>query len=366
MVTSKSRESSLWEEFGKLEETNTQNNIKKKAIILEIASIYENRFNHDSVFVNSIASIIIRLSKKHGYAVSQSWVYDILPDKYKQIKLEQSSSRTFRTGEIYDNKDLEEFSIYKQQRKEALKILKYTDWSIFSREEIYDVVPKTKQIYVEQTSIVKDEKLDDEVLDELEKQPTFDSIALDPFRHKIQTDKPETRINALGSSMMKLAKAYFLLSKSWESASKKANEFPLDKYDPREEKWAKIIEDNAKFIQMCAAVVKPATDLKYKRSVSEWVDIAHYEKIQGKHASASKNEAEGIYKNPDTGEWVRAPRKLTREQVGDRAQTIRKFGNLFKEFLPTYYIMEQWYIEKMKPYAVGLSVKLGPKLSNRA
>ena len=362
----------LANQFIQIDDQEVKIKIEKKSLILEMADICEQLHEKGEYLlpITSICSSVYKFVSRKGYDVSRSYVYDVIKENAPQYLNEKVDELTKelrkRTIDRYQNVQNRQIDteILNQKVKDAIELLLNTSPNDIDSSIIQEYTTKIDQNIVGNW-IDHSQKVGINLVSFNENEPTFDSKDNDQFREIIRTDKPEYRENDLGEQLMNLGDSHIELGKILRRAGENANQFPFEENDPREQKFANKIKNSAAFNRLLVTVVKPMTDLKYKRSLFEWFDIDRTEKDHGVHAASSKNPGEGWIRDPETQELVRVKRNLTREHIDDKVPEIRSIKAMFKKYLDDYLYINEWYVERMKNYAIGQSYKLGPKLSDR-
>ena len=362
---------SLADQFIIRDDQENKIKIEKKALILEMADIYEQMHEKGEYLlpVTSICSSIYKFVARKGYDISQSFVYKTIKDNAPQYLNERIDDLTKdlykKDSNWYQNfhsKNIDT-QIKNKQYKEAIELILSTSPSDIDNSIIQEYTPKLDQHVGGLYDYSRKNNIN--TISFNENEPFFDSKDVDPFKEIIRTHKPEYRENDLGEQLINLGDSHIELGNVLKSAGKKAYQFPFEENDPRESKFAKIIEQASAFNRLLVKAVKPMTDLKYKRSLLQWFDIEKTERDHGVHAASSKNPGSGLIKDPDTGEWIRVKRNLTREHIDDKVPEIRKLKTLFKKWLYPYLLLNEWYIACMEDYSIGQAHRLSAKLSDR-
>ena len=333
----------------------------KKSIILEMADKFE-RLHELGEFplpINHICSSLYRYLQRKGFDIS---------DRYIQLVLSENAPQ-YTNSSTYHKVNLSEIDIKFEQDEimEALKTLKNANLNVLKSEQIQDLVPDIFETAYQYEDFAHRNGITPSPNQQAQ-QAHYDAEELDPFRDTIVTDKPDPRStpSTLAEATMFLGETILKCGDTIINTAKMMELYPPNEDDLELEKDAvKRVYEWATFWEMLTSSLKNGTDRKYRRSVIQWKKIADDESDFGKHASASKNPYISKFKDKN-GEWKEEIRRLTREQIGDRAPKAREFALLFKRSVPACYDMIKWAEVCMFPFASGLSTKLHDKLSERS
>ena len=368
----------LANEFITIYDQERQNGITKKSIILEMADIYHQLFEKGTykLPLYTVCHSIINYLGRKGYNVSDDYVHRVLRNNAPQYTFERSFiekrqqlQQTAENAESYEiaTTSLNDRKIVNQKYKEALDFILETNHELIDRSIFQEYTPRVDQ-WVGQTYDYSREN--DILIPHFnENEPHYQSPDNDPFKDTIRTDKPEYRENSLGFACKEYGYELEQSGKLWQRVGDNVHQFSFDTSQEEqkklEESFTYQLKQASKVERLKQQVIKPLTDLKFKRTISEWFNIVDSYDDHGIHAASSKNPGIGKYKNPETGEIVEQERKLTREHIDDKVDTIKNFGILLKKMFPFEVMMEKWYTMRMKDWAIGQSIKLGPKLSDK-
>jgi hypothetical protein len=355
----RSRLENLANEFIELDDKEKIIKRDKKSLILEIADVFESlhEIGEYPLPISMIGSTMYTYLQRKGFNIS---------DQYVRKVLHENAPHFLNDSYQNSNSSAIDIKIYQQEITEATERIANVKFSMLKREQIQNLVSKLEQSLQDTTDYAGEHNI---LIDRDEGVPHFDLEDTDPFKDQIFTDKPDPR-----GTPSNLAEATVLLGESIIDCGRtiKANGEMMRDYPPDEDD--KELEINAvgrvnewkQFWYLLSQALKAGTDRKYRRSIVQWMQIADTEADYGKHAASSKHPYMARFRDPKTGEWRQEIRKLTREQIGDKALRIREFTGFFKKTMPAFLDWVRWSEIYMFPYAAGLSTKLHDKLSDRS
>ena len=359
---------SLSQHFIELDDQENKILRSKKSIILELCDKFERLYEiGEYPFpVNTIGSQVIEYLRRKGHKIGRSYTYEIIQEnapQYLNLRIDReaelNSYQKVHTGQ-------NDINFEQQKIIEAVKTLKNANLdhltsSTFKEAvpDIYDTVQKY-QNYADDNNIITFNPT------EYENTAQFDSQDLDPYQETIKAPVPEQpRSSDLQQATEKMGKAFQEVGKSLVTTSKLMYEYPPDSNDPIEKQASEKLDKWTHFLLMLDEAIKGGTDRKFRRSIVQWVKIADDEESWGKHASSSMNPYTAIYKDKN-GEWKEEIRKLTREQIGEKAPKAREFARVFKQTVPAFFDFLKWSETYLHPYTNALSIQLHDKLSDRS
>lgn len=345
----------------------------KKKIILEMADKFEQLHEiGEYIFpITQICSDIYKYLSKKGYSISKTYVYEVIKDfapQYSNNHQQNENSNSDDDDDVYQkvNSGQIDIQIIRKKVEEASEFLYKLNPNLLSRHQIQDIIPKHDEFVANIIDFAKRHDILIVNSGEESSTPNYDSSEADPFKDPVITDKPGARPSNLSDASFRLAKAFYLLSKTIEANAKMMVDYPPDPNDVELEiKGVNDINEMADFIEQLDISIKGGTDRKYRRSILQWAAITDDEETWGKHAASSKNPYIARFKDKD-GNWKQEVRKLTREQIGDKAPKVREFTKTFKSYLPAFYKFMKWSEICLHPFTNGESVKLSGKLSDRS
>lgn len=353
--------------FIELDDSETKILREKKIIILEIADKFEQlKEIGEYIFpITQICSDIYKYLSRKGYDISKTYVYDVIRDFAPQY----SNNHNNPNSNSYQNVNSLQIDIKIQQKQvdDYCNFLHKTNPKLLTRHQIQEIIPKLDEVVSNLVDYAKEHDI--LLINESEgaTTPNYDSEEADPFKDPVITDKPDPRPSSISGATYRLADSYGCLQKTTKANADMMVQYPPDETDTEVEvKGANEINDLADFNYQLDKSIKGGTDRKYRRSLLQWAKISDDEDTWGKHAASSKNPYIAKFRDPKTGEWKQEVRKLTREQIGDKAPKVRDFIMTFKRLLPAYFKMMEWSERYLHPYTNGESVKLSSKLSDRS
>jgi hypothetical protein len=335
----------------------------KKSIILELADKFErlHEIGELPVPIHRIGAYIYRYLQRKGFNVSDQYIRDVLKENAPQYL---NSTFSYEKPNSLDN----DIKVYQDEVMEIINKLVDVKYELLKREQVQELITKfyecldTSETYADEHNIIA-------VPSGAVTEPHFDSEELDPFRDQITTDKPDPRLTPapLATATIQLGESIENCGKTIKATGKMMLDYPPAETDREMEVEAvgRVYEWKS-FWDALTQAMKPGTDRKYRRSILQWYKAAIDEEMWGKHASSSKNPYLAKFRDPKTGEIRTEIRKLTREQLGDRAPKIREFALLFKKTVPACLDMIFWAENYLNEWTNGLSVKLSDKLSDRS
>ena len=336
----------------------------KKSIILELADKFE-RLHEIGEFPLPICDIgnqLYRYLQRKGFSINDRYLRQVLHDNAPHY-----------LNDSYGDGSAAGFDIKIQQTEimDAIALLRRENiWKVMKRDQIQDIYSSTFEIidsltaYTEQNNILINNMLRTE-----EYIPHYDSQDLDPFKESIFTDKPDPRQKPsnFAQATIRLGHSIEECGRTITATGEMMLDYPPDEDDTELEVGG--VERSWNWEQFWVSLtqaLKSGTDRKYRRSFTQWMEIAETEADYGKHAASSKHPYMARFRDPKTGEWKEEIRKLTREQIGDKAVRVREFTRFFKKVMPSCLDFIKWSEAYMFPYAAGLSTKLHDKLSDRS
>ena len=358
---------SLAQHFIKLDDQENEILRSKKSIILEICDKFERLYEIGEYpfAINTIGSNVIEYLKRKGFKINIQYAYDVIRDNSPQyinlyIDREQELNSYQKLGTLKNDITFEQQKII-----EAIKTLKNANLDTVTSHtfkeavpDLYDTVQKY-QSYADNNNILVFNPT------ELEDTAQFDSPDLDPFGETIRAPKPDPRSSNLQQATQRMGNAFIALGKSINTTAKLMYEYPPAEDDEIEKKAAERVDKMTDFILVLDEALQGGTDRKFRRSILQWIKIADDEESWGKHASSSMNPYTAIYRDKD-GNWKQEIRKLTREQIGEKAPKAREFSRIFKQALPGFFDFLKWSEIYLHPYTNALSIQLHDKLSDRS
>ena len=336
----------------------------KKSLILEIADKFE-RLHEIGEFplpISEIGNQLYRYLQRKGFNVTDRHVRQILHDNAPHY-----------LNSSYGDGNTSGFDIKIQQTEvmDAIALLKRQNiWQVMKRDQIQDIYSSTFEIIDSLTAYTGQNNILIKTTEQIEEGiPHYDSRELDPFKDAIFTDKPDPRLtpSVLAQATEDLGDSIEECGRTVKATGKMMKEYPPSENDVELEINAvqRVLEWKQFWVLLTQAL-KPGTDRKFRRSILQWYKAAIDESDWGKHAESSKNPYLAKFRDPKTGEIKTEIRKLTREQLGDRAPKIREFAMLFKKSVPACFDMMFWAENYLNEWTNGLSVKLSEKLSDRS
>lgn len=358
---------SLAVKFIELDDTETKILREKKMIILEMADKFEQlKELGEYIFpITYIASDIYRYLNRKGYDVTKQYVYEVIREFAPQYSnnINNPNSNLYQNGNSLPN----DIKIEQVQTDNEVNHLYKINPQLLTRHQISEHISKLDNIIQKYVDYAKQQNILILSEQETDSTPHYDSEEADPFKDSVITDQPEARPSNISGASFRLENAFYLLSKTIGANARMMVDYPPEIDDPElEVKGANEINEMADFILELDRSIKGGTDRKYRRSILQWAAITDDEEMWGKHAASSKNPYIARFRDPKTGEWKTEIRKLTREQIGDKAPKVREFTLTFKRYLPAFYRFMKWSELCLHQYTNGESVKLGPKLSDRS
>ena len=384
----------------------------KKELILELANIYE-WYAANGYFIHpttTICSEILRVLKRKDINIDRTWVWRVLDARYKNL-IGHKTSKSVTTQQIedknllLDNKVLYEHKL--EQLQDSTTNLEYlTDKQL---KELYyqgnELNNKLVKIAVERNlhvTVTPDLK---EMVELIKEQAKRRREKESNTRGNDNNDNSNSNSESNNSSSEsgndnslseeeRRQEEDASLDDLLESAIRadKPYDLPIDNY------FADMIEYDGKLSQIMAEYARiyppsqefieeygpllavkiymktPGTDMKSKRSFCRLVELGDIYDDHGKHGSSSLDKAVGMFKDRLTKEIVRVERSLTREHLGQKIPRVKDIRELLYEYLPGEYALTKWYEGdvatkhelSMQRFAVGHSVKLSSKLSDRS
>ncbi|MGE5661124.1 MAG: hypothetical protein ACM3X1_02645 [Ignavibacteriales bacterium] len=342
-----------------------ERNIKrdKKSIILEMADKFErlHEIGEYDLPIHNICSSIYRYLQRKGLDIS---------DRYIQQVLKENAPQYLNPSYQHTNHTAIDIKLQQDEILGALKTLKNANLKVLKDETIQDAIPEIYEI-VDLYEECADERhiTAAPIRQQTAQIPHYDAQDLDPFKDTVKTDIPDPRDtpSPLASATMALGESFIELGRTFVSTAKMMEMYPPDEKDRELEIHAvERILNWKKFWDLLKDAMKSGTDRKYRRSICQWVQIAQTEEDYGKHAASSKHPYMAKVKDPVTGEWHEEIRKLTREQIGDKAVRVREFTKLFKQSVPWALDIIKWSEKYLHPHTNSLSIRLHEKLSDRS
>ena len=331
----------------------------KKSLILEIADLFE-RLHEIGEFplpIDEIGGRIYIYLQRKGFDVTDRYIRKVLSENAPHFLHDSYQDRNSSSIDI---------KIYQQEVLDAIDKVKNIKFSLMKKEQIMDI---HSHLYEGLDSVLSYSNTHGILLDRNEEVPHYDYEDTDPFKDSILTDTPDpTGIPSnLAEATIQLGDSIITCGRTIRANGEMMQSYPPDKGDIELEVNAvKRVSEWRDFWNVLSQSLKSGTDRKYRRSIVQWVQIAEAENDYGKHAACSKNPYLAKFRDPKTGEWKTEIRKLTREQCGDVAPKVREFAKLFRKTVPACLDFIKWSEDYLHPYTNGLSVKLGPKLSDRS
>jgi hypothetical protein len=354
---------SLATHFMKLDDQERSIKRDKKSLILEMADKFESlhEINEFPYPIHRIGSYLYKYLQRKGFDVSEVYIWKVLRDNAPQYL--NSSYQEINSKDI-------DINIYRKQVLDAARLVKDAKLELLSRDDFQELLTieyegiDTHESYADANNIIPVPSGKQE-----EQVPAYDVQDLDPFKDPIYTDKPDPRetTSLLAEATMQLGDSIEDCGRTIKSTGKMMLNYPPDEDDKEMEVEAvKRVKEWKQFWDLLTQALKGGTDRKYRRSIVQWYKASLDELDWGKHASSSKNPYVAKFRDPQTGEIKEEVRKLTREQLGDRAPKIREFALLFKKAVPACLDFVFWSEKYLHPWTNGLSVKLSDKLSDRS
>jgi len=333
----------------------------KKSIILELADKFErlHEIGEFNLPIDRIGARLYTYLQRKGIDISDRYIRQVLSENAPQYL-----NSSYQHGNSSDN----DIKIYQDEIMEAAQKLKNIKYELLTRAQFQELLS------IKHESLDNDYDYADKNQITLEptgqaEEPHYDSSELDPFKDPITTDKPDPRSTPapLATATMELGESIENCGRTIKATGKMMLDYPPSATDREMEVEAvKRVYDWKSFWDALNQAMKPGTDRKYRRSILQWYKAALDEESWGKHAASSKNPYIAKFRDPNTGEIRTEIRKLTREQLGDRAPRIREFALLFKRTVPACLDMIFWAEQYLNEWTNGLSVKLSDKLSDRS
>jgi hypothetical protein len=362
----------LTKQFIELDDHENKILLSKKSIILELADKFE-RLQEIGEYpfpVHSICDGVLKHLKRNGYNIGKTYVYTIIKENAPQYI---NSDLDYRNSsyQIIQSKPID-IKTYQDIVSQSSDTLLNTKFDLLEDDQIRDLIEKhysyidRLQEYADQRNILLSTYQEQQ---QEEGSPHYDSKELDPFKDQITTDKPDPNEipSTLAEATIQLGDTIEECGKMFKATGKMMMDYPPAPQDQELEINAvKRVYDWKEFWRGLILALKSGTDRKYRRSITQWMKIADDEESWGKHAASSKNPYLAKFRDPKTGEWKEEIRKLTREQIGDKAIRIREFQGFMKKVMPACLDFIRWSEIYMFPYASGLSTKLHEKLSDRS
>jgi hypothetical protein len=335
----------------------------KKSLILEMADKFErlHEINEFPYPIHKIGSYLYTYLQRKGFSVS---------DEYIRIVLKENAPQYINSSCQDSNSSDIDIKIYRKQILDAAKLIKEAQLELLTRDDIQELLTieyegiDTHESYADANNITAIPRGS-----QSEQVPHYDVEDLDPFKDPIFTDKPDPREtkSTLAEATIELGDSIEDCGRTIKSTGRMMMNYPPDEDDKELEVEAvKRVREWKQFWDLLTQALKGGTDRKYRRSIVQWYKASLDELDWGKHASSSKNPYVAKFRDPQTGEIKEEVRKLTREQLGDRAPKIREFALLFKKSVPACLDFIFWSEKYLHPWTNGLSVKLSDKLSDRS
>lgn len=335
----------------------------KKSIILEMADNFE-RLHYLGEYpfpINNICSSIYHYLQRKGFSIS---------DRYIQIILKENAPQYVNTAYQRNNmKNTSTIDIKIQQDilMEAVQTLKTTDLSILKTEQIQDLIPSLYETVDQYEEYAKEHNITPAPA-ERSQEAHYDSEDNDPYKEHIPCGKPDPRSTSapLAEATIQCGESMMRCSQTIINTGKMMKAYPPDENDKEMEVNAVIrVIDWRTFWDALTEALKAGTDRKYRRSILQWLKIAHDEDAFGKHAACSKNAYLAKFRDKD-GNIKEEIRKLTREQVGDKAPKVRELTATLRKTMPAVLDWIFWAEDYLNAWTSGLSILLHDKLEDRS
>lgn len=371
----------LYKQLFEIEDRIETDTRTKKEKIRELAHTYEQLIDAKAITLRKwqICAEIIHRYKIGGYNEgSQRYVAEVLDDKYKNSSyISLYKHKTLDINELekkaLDKKSIEELEqeveakkniwqdIENNIQREHLKPHEYLDVLITTKRQLDTLAEMVKngdliqtfsdsQLYdfkkfitsLEQKTEIEASKrnLNLENMEyysnstpDYSDVETYEARTLDPFKDKISTDSPEPRESPYYKALKDFGMAIITRGKTIIAIADHVYKYPPALSDNRVLQWTERLNDPILEEKLVTELIKAGSDLKYKRSSIQWSEIIDSQIDFGDHAGHARHPVIGVWFDKEKGEWQYEQRKVTREQVTDKAPEVIEFRNTMMEFL---------------------------------